>query len=77
MRDRYKVEMSELTIAKARSWLKKTLKENEKLSLISHTQCNVDGGKIRNTLIFEDPLLGLMSHLETQDSLLGDDEDDE
>lgn len=74
---RYKVEMSELTLAKARNWLRKVLKENEKFSLISHTQCNVGGDKIRNTLIFEDPMLGFISHLETQDALLNDDDDNE
>jgi len=73
--DRYKVEISELSPKRARNWLPKTLKENEKFSIVSHVQYETKDGKVRNVIIFEDPLLGLMSHLETQDSLLEDDEE--
>lgn len=73
--DRYKVEISELQPKGARSWLRNKLQKNEKMSLVSHEETLMPGGKIRTTLIFEDPLLGLMSHLETQDSLLGDEEE--
>lgn len=70
--NRYKIEMSDLKPGRVRSWMKKTLIENEKFSVVALNQYETNNGTVRTTLILEDPLLGLMSHLETQDTLLGD-----
>jgi len=74
--ERYVFEMSELSAGKVKQWLRKKLQEHNNLNLISHNQCVTPVGKIRNTLIFEEPLAGLENQLRTMDSIITEDGDD-
>jgi len=73
--ERFTFEMSELPSGKVKSWLRKKLKENDKMNLVTHSECVARDGKIRSVLIFEEPLMGLVNHIENMDSLLGEEDE--
>ena len=63
--DRFTFEMSELHPGRVKAWLRKILKENEKMNLVTHSECMTLDGKVRSVLIFEDTMMGLVNHLES------------